>query len=81
MLYIIYFVGYPGKNGCLQNIACQDPEQAKKYVAAGDLLLKITRMLTLDDPDIKYNYVLKELQEAVKFGESRGNCNKYVCGS
>lgn len=81
MFNIFFCIGYPGKNGCLQHIVCQEPQQAKRYGAAGDLLLKLTRMLSSEEPDIKYNYVLKEIQEAVKYSENGGDCTKYICGS
>lgn len=77
----LFILGAPGKNGCLQNIACQQPNQAKRYAAAGDILLKMTRMLSSEEPDLKYQYVLQELQESANYGISGGDCSKYQCGA
>lgn len=74
------FLGSPGDNGCLQNVACQQPQQAKKYVSAGDMLLKATKMLSVD-PDRSYEYVLQEVEQAADVGLAGGDCARFVCGS
>lgn len=65
----------------MQNIACQQPQQAKRYAAAADMLLKISKMVVSEEPDGKYYYVLQELQQAVNDGITGGDCSKYVCGA
>lgn len=74
-------LGTPGDNGCFQNVACQQPQQARKYAAAGDLLVKAARTMSMD-PGANYDYVLQELQEASSWGLTGGDCNeRYRCGS
>lgn len=79
--YYTFCVGAPGNNGCLQNIACQSPQQAKRYAAAGDMLLKVVRMVTSEEPEQKYQYILQELQEAANIGVKGGDCARYTCGT
>ncbi|XP_044254731.1 uncharacterized protein LOC123005157 [Tribolium madens] len=79
LLFLSYLTGSPGDNGCLQNVACQQPQQAKKYVSAGDMLLKATKMLALD-PDRSYEYVLKEVEQAADVGLTGGDCARFRCG-
>lgn len=70
----------PGETGCLKNIACQQPGQARKYAAAGDILLKTTKTLSMQ-PDQNYEYMLQELQEAANWGMAGGRCDTFLCGA
>ncbi|XP_049825695.1 uncharacterized protein LOC109595031 [Aethina tumida] len=80
LLFLGYLSGRPGENGCLQKISCKQPEQAKRYVAAGDMLIKAARMFTLD-PDPSYDYVLQEVDNAAELGRNGGDCEQFVCES
>lgn len=80
LMYLSYLTGSPGDNGCLQNIACQKPEEAKRYLLAGDVILKTARTMSVK-PDESYFYVLQELEEAIRYGMRNGDCNRYVCGA
>lgn len=71
---------FPGSPNCLQNISCQQPQKAKKYVAAGDLLLKAAKVFSLS-PDVNYHYVLQGMDQAANVGIAGGNCSAYQCGS
>ena len=73
------FPGSPGDNGCLQSVACHQPQQAKKYVAAGDMLLKASKVMSLN-PDRSYEYVLKEVEQAADVGLAGGDCSRFTCG-
>ncbi|XP_060531547.1 uncharacterized protein LOC132705131 [Cylas formicarius] len=79
LLFLSYLTGSPGNNGCLQNVACQQPQQARKYVNAGDLLLKAAKMFALD-PDVNYDYVIREVDQAATVGSSGGSCSRFKCG-
>lgn len=74
----MWIAGSPEDNGCLQNIACQQPEQAKKYAAAGDVLLKATKMFNLN-PDDSYSYVLQQIEQSANVGMTGGDCTIYKC--
>ncbi|RZC38362.1 hypothetical protein BDFB_009121 [Asbolus verrucosus] len=76
LLFLSYLTGSPGDNGCLQNVSCRQPQQAKRYVAAGDVLLKATQMLSVD-PDRSYQYVLKEVEQAADIGLAGGDCARF----
>lgn len=69
-----------GSSSCLQNIACLQPHQAKKYVAAGDLLLKGAKLFSFN-PDINYDDVLKEMDHASNVGLAGGKCSTFYCSS
>nr|XP_023029570.1 uncharacterized protein LOC111517587 [Leptinotarsa decemlineata] len=75
LMFLSYLSGSPG---CLQNIACQQPEQAKKYINAGDLLLKISKMFKIET-NMDYNYILQEMEEASNVGLAGGRCSDYEC--
>lgn len=77
---VLSFSGSPGSNGCLQNIACQQPQQARKYAAAGDMLLRTAKTLSFEPGD-NYEYVLQELQEAADWGSAGGECSRFKCGT
>lgn len=72
-------LGTPGNNGCLKQVACQDPQQAQRYVTAGTALLKISKMLSLQS-DQTYEIALKELEDAANSGASGNDCQRYKCG-
>ncbi|KAF2900114.1 hypothetical protein ILUMI_06074 [Ignelater luminosus] len=80
LLFLGYLTGSPGSNGCLQNVACQQPQQARKYAAAGDMLLRTAKTLSFE-PDDNYEYVLQELQEAANWGSAGGECSRFKCGA
>ncbi|XP_017775609.1 PREDICTED: uncharacterized protein LOC108561964 [Nicrophorus vespilloides] len=81
LMYLSYLTGSPGNNGCLQNIACRQPHQAKRYTAAGEMLLKASKMVN-PEPSANYEFTLQEVQEAVKYGMAGGNCKaRYNCGN
>lgn len=63
----------------MKQVACQDPQQAQKYVMAGSTLLKVSKMLSLQ-PDGTYKIALKELEEAANSGLSGNDCQRYKCG-
>lgn len=73
-------LGTPGNNNCLRQVACQDPQQAQKYVMAGGALLKVSKMLSLQSSDDNYETALKELEEAANSGLSGDDCQRYKCG-
>lgn len=77
-LIIMVFLGTPGNNSCLKQVACQDPREAQKYVMAGSTLLKVSKMLELQ-PDGSYEIALKELEDAASSGLSGDNCQQYKC--
>ncbi|KAK4886098.1 hypothetical protein RN001_002369 [Aquatica leii] len=79
LMLLSYLTGKPGDNGCLQNIACFQPQQARKYAAAGKMLLKTASTMSFN-PDPNYEYVIQELQEAASWGSIGGDCNRYTCG-
>lgn len=79
LLYLTYLTGAPGDNGCLQSVSCRQPEQAKKYTTAGEVLLKTSKMLALG-PDVTYAKVLQEVEEAADVGLAGGDCSRFVCG-
>lgn len=72
-------LGAPGDYGCLKQVACQDPQQAQKYVMAGNAVLKASKMLSLE-PDHVYEIALKELDEATNSGANGNDCLQYKCG-
>lgn len=74
------FIWFPGSPGCLQHIACQQPQKAKKYVAAGDLLLKAAKVFSLNT-DVNYHYVLQGMDQAANVGLASGKCSAYQCGT
>ncbi|KAH1026635.1 hypothetical protein HUJ05_000269 [Dendroctonus ponderosae] len=78
LMFLSYLTGSPGDNGCLQNIACHQPVQAKKYVNAGDVLLKAAKMMAYSTDDT-YEYVIKEVDHAANVGIAGGNCNIFKC--
>ncbi|XP_030763661.1 uncharacterized protein LOC115888180 [Sitophilus oryzae] len=80
LMFLSYLTGSPGDNGCLQSIACQQPYQAKKYVNAGDVLLKTAKMFSMNTDD-NYDYVLKEVEQASNVGLAGGNCQTYRCST
>lgn len=75
----LLFLGTPGNNGCLKQVACQDPQQAQKYAMAGSTLLRISKMFSLQ-PDATYELALKELEDAANSGLSGNDCQRYKCG-
>ncbi|KAF7287203.1 hypothetical protein GWI33_002024 [Rhynchophorus ferrugineus] len=80
LMYLTYLTGSAGDNGCLQTVACQQPHQAKKYVNAGDLLLKTAKVFSMD-VDHNYEYVLREVDQAANVGMSGGSCRIFRCSS
>ncbi|KAI4463616.1 multiple coagulation factor deficiency protein 2 neural stem cell derived neuronal survival protein [Holotrichia oblita] len=78
LMYLAYLTGVPGDNHCLQFIACQGPQQARRYVAAGEMLLKATKMFT-DEDDPSHEVTINELRQAANFGLNGGDCNRYSC--
>lgn len=64
----------------MRQVACQDPQQAQKYVMAGGTLLKVSKMLSLQPSDDSYEIALKELEEAANSGLSGNDCQRYKCG-
>ncbi|KAL1506035.1 hypothetical protein ABEB36_005470 [Hypothenemus hampei] len=78
LMFLSYLTGTPGNNGCLQNISCHQPEQAKKYVNAGDVLLKAAKMLSYQTDDV-YEYIIKEMDHAANVGIAGGNCGIFRC--
>ncbi|KAF5308915.1 hypothetical protein FQR65_LT00615 [Abscondita terminalis] len=79
VLLLSYLTGKPGDNGCLQSVACLQPQQARKYAAAGKMLLKTATSMSFN-PDPNYQYVIQELQEAASWGSVGRDCNRYACG-
>ncbi|GJQ82847.1 hypothetical protein Trydic_g2586 [Trypoxylus dichotomus] len=78
LLYLTYLTGIPGDNQCLQFVACQGPQQARRYVAAGEMLLKASKMFT-DEDNPTHEMTLNELRQAASFGLNAGDCNRYAC--
>ncbi|KAB0800172.1 hypothetical protein PPYR_08052 [Photinus pyralis] len=79
LFFLSYLTGKPNDNGCLQNIACLQPQQARKYAAAGKMLLKTASTMSIH-ADPTYDQVLQELQEAASWGSVGGDCKRYSCG-
>ncbi|KAK5643573.1 hypothetical protein RI129_007418 [Pyrocoelia pectoralis] len=79
LFFLSYLTGKPKDNGCLQNIACLQPQQARKYAAAGKMLLKTASSMSIN-ADPSYEQVLQELQEAASWGSVGGDCKRYSCG-
>ncbi|KAG5897154.1 hypothetical protein JTB14_020883 [Gonioctena quinquepunctata] len=77
LMFLSYLAGSPG---CLQNIACQQPEQAKKYINAGDLLLKMSKMFNVNT-NMDYDYILQEMEQASNVGLAGGSCSNFECGN
>ncbi|XP_056642030.1 uncharacterized protein LOC130448616 [Diorhabda sublineata] len=77
LMYLSYLTG---STGCLQNVACQQPLKAKKYSAAGDLLLKFSKLFSLTT-DLEYDMVLQELEQASNVGLAGGSCDKFECAT
>ncbi|XP_072383824.1 uncharacterized protein [Diabrotica undecimpunctata] len=75
---LMYLSFLTGSSGCLQNIACQQPLKAKKYAAAGDLLLKFSKMFSLTR-DLEYDMVVQELEQASNVGLAGGSCSNFEC--
>lgn len=69
-----------GENECMKSIACKDPELAKKYLTASEMLIKISKMMSFQ-PDENYKNTFESLQEAVNEGLSLGDCSKFQCGN
>ncbi|XP_065158855.1 uncharacterized protein [Atheta coriaria] len=80
LMYLSYLTGSPGNNACLQNVACRQPNQASRYTTAGEMLLKAGKMLQPGSTE-DYEYTLREVKEAVDFGNTGGDCGaRYFCG-
>ncbi|CAH1110539.1 unnamed protein product [Psylliodes chrysocephalus] len=75
LMYLSYLTG---SSGCLQKIACQQPEKAKKYAAAGDLLLKVSKMFSLKT-SLDYDISIQELEQASNVGLAGGSCGSFEC--
>lgn len=69
-----------GTPGCLQNISCQQPHQAKKYIAASEMLLKVAKMFSMNT-DVTYDYVIQEMEQAANVGLARGSCSRFECNN
>ncbi|XP_066259888.1 uncharacterized protein [Euwallacea similis] len=78
LMFLSYLTGSPGDNGCLQNIACHQPKQAKKYVNAGDVLLKAFKMFGYQADDT-YDYIIREVDRAANVGLAGGKCEGFRC--
>ncbi|KAJ8950990.1 hypothetical protein NQ318_006374 [Aromia moschata] len=77
LMFLSYLTGSPG---CLQNISCQQPQQAKKYTAAGEMLLKLAKMFSID-ADMNYEYIILEMDQAANVGLAGGTCERFECSS
>ncbi|KAJ8976826.1 hypothetical protein NQ317_011822 [Molorchus minor] len=76
-MFLSYLSGSPG---CLQNISCQQPHQSKKYVAAGDTLLKLAKVFSVET-DMNYEYIIQEMDRAANVGLAGGSCQMFDCSS
>ncbi|CAH1958036.1 unnamed protein product [Acanthoscelides obtectus] len=77
MMFLSFLSGSPG---CLQSIACKQPEEAKKYIETGTLVLKLTKLVVELD-DTKYQQALSEMQAAMNIGLSAQSCDVFQCDS
>lgn len=59
-------------------VACQGPQQARRYAAAGEMLLKASKMFTEED-DTSYEMTLNELGQAANYGLNGGDCKVFKC--
>nr|XP_018910323.1 PREDICTED: uncharacterized protein LOC109039342 [Bemisia tabaci] len=86
---VLMLLGYlmgetANKYDCLNRIACQDPKKATEYIHAAKMLLKGSNIFYKNNVPqyAKYQRVLDELQRAVDFGNSGGQCEElYSCSS
>ncbi|KAK9876500.1 hypothetical protein WA026_013875 [Henosepilachna vigintioctopunctata] len=63
---ILLYLGYlTGNRGCVQNIACLQPEHAKKYAEAGEILLRTTKLFSIET-DVNYGNILRKLNKLPK---------------
>lgn len=63
----------------MKSVACREPELAKQYLTASEMLFKVSKMFT--QPDEKYKHAMEALQESVNEGLSGGNCSRFQCDS
>uniref|UniRef100_A0AAR5NZS6 Uncharacterized protein n=1 Tax=Dendroctonus ponderosae TaxID=77166 RepID=A0AAR5NZS6_DENPD len=79
LMFLSYLTGISQTlEDAFRNIACHQPVQAKKYVNAGDVLLKAAKMMAYSTDDT-YEYVIKEVDHAANVGIAGGNCNIFKC--
>ncbi|XP_071440889.1 uncharacterized protein [Hetaerina americana] len=86
LLVLSYLMGGTAGNdgggyGCMQRVACEEPEQATDYLSASRVLLKGAKMFHRIIPfNPKYEHIVYELQEAVDHGQKGQECSaKYRC--
>ncbi|VEN47841.1 unnamed protein product [Callosobruchus maculatus] len=77
MMFLSFLSGSPG---CLQSIACKQPEEARKYIETGTLLLKLSKLVVEID-DAKYQQALADMQTARNMGLSGQSCEIFRCDS
>lgn len=73
-----FSAGIPGDNGCLQHVACKNPQEAKKYAAAGEMALEVSAII-YDKSNPLYESTLRDLRRALNAGLSGGDCNIFSC--
>ncbi|XP_071056607.1 uncharacterized protein [Onthophagus taurus] len=78
LLYLSYLTGEPGENECLRFVACSEPQQARRYITAGETLLKLSKMFVTEENHV-YKMSLNELRQAAGYGISGGDCNRFSC--
>ncbi|KAL3266889.1 hypothetical protein HHI36_011039 [Cryptolaemus montrouzieri] len=78
---MLLYLGYlTGNHGCLQNIACHQPDQAKKYADAGEILLRASKLFAIETGD-NYDIALKKLERAADIGRNNGDCSVFMCSN
>ncbi|XP_044728007.1 uncharacterized protein LOC123291697 [Chrysoperla carnea] len=82
LLYMGYLTGEPGHYECLHQVMCKQPELAKSYYNAANLMYNT--ITTFDKEAVsqqsKYQQLLNTTKEAVEFGEHGGPCEmRYPC--
>ncbi|XP_037073482.1 uncharacterized protein LOC119094529 [Pollicipes pollicipes] len=82
LLMLTYLLSSDGAGyGCLDRVACEQPDRAKQYITAGKMLFSGAKMVDGILPvDSKYEEVLDGMQKAVYHGQSGGVCSlRYRC--